>query len=388
MKILVICQYYYPEPFRITDICEELVKQGHSVTVVAGTPNYPMGEIYQGYQNGNKADEIINGVTVHRCITAPRKTGTINRVRNYFSYPRQSKKYVKKLKDDFDVVFVNQLSPVMMAEAGIAYKRKHNKKLVLYCMDLWPESLCIGGIKKGSVIYKLFNSISRKIYRAADSILVTSQSFKEHLSKNFSIEENKISYLPQYAEEQFLEVKEKQQTEEFNLLFAGNIGMAQSMETVISAARILKDEKILFHIVGDGSEFEKSKASAVDLTNVIFYGRKPLEEMPKYYDMADAVLLTLTDDPIISLTLPGKVQAYMAAGRPIIGAIGGEAATLINGVQGGYCGKPEDAEELASNIRKLIASGKASEIGSINRIYYKENFSKEHFINNLCEHLK
>ncbi len=386
MNILVICQYYYPEPFRLSDTCEELVRQGHSVTVVTGTPNYPMGEIYPGYENGQKSDEVLNGVQIHRCKTAPRKTGAVNRLKNYFSYAAESKKYIKTLSDEFDVVFVNQLSPVMMAEAGIAYKKKYGKKLVLYCLDLWPESLCVGGIKKDSLIYKVFDRISRRIYRSADEILITSRSFKEHLSQKFDISEDKITYLPQYAEAQFLDLKEKEPTEDFNLVFAGNIGAAQSIDTIIKAARILKDEKILFHIVGDGSEFENLKALAADLPRVIFHGRKPIEEMPKYYEMADAMLVTLTKDPIISLTLPGKVQTYMAAGKPVVGAIDGETALVLNEAQGGYCGRAEDEKALAENILALMHSGKATEIGKANREYYLANFSKEKFIENLTKY--
>ena len=119
MKILVICQYYYPEPLRITDICEELVRAGNDVTVVTGIPNYPMGEIYPGYENNRRQDEVVNGVKVHRCAIHPRKTGVLHRVWNYYSYPYASSKYIKHLKSDFDVVFINQLSPVMMAKAGI-----------------------------------------------------------------------------------------------------------------------------------------------------------------------------------------------------------------------------------------------------------------------------
>lgn len=387
MKILVICQYYYPEPFRITDICEELVRQGHEVMVVTGTPNYPMGEIYPGYKNGQRMDEVINGVKVHRCVTAPRKTGAWNRLKNYFSYPKASKKYVKMLAGDFDVVFVNQLSPVMMAEAGIWYKKKHNKKLVLYCLDLWPESLCVGGIKKESTIYKVFKILSKNAYRNADEILITSRSFRTYLKDMFGISDERITYLPQYAETQFLGLKEKEQGEVFHLLFAGNIGAAQSVDTIIDAARILKEEAVMFHIVGDGSEIEHLKKLSEDLTNVVFYGRKPLEEMPKYYEMADAMLVTLTDDPIISLTLPGKVQTYMAAGKPIVGAIDGETAVVLNDAQGGYCEPSGDASALANNIIKLMRSGVATEIGALNREYYLYWFSKEKFIKDLLENL-
>ncbi len=388
MKILVICQYYAPEPFRIADICEEMVRQGHDVTVVTGTPNYPKGEIYAGYENGKRMDEVLGGVKVHRCKTAPRKTGALNRLKNYFSYARAAKKYVKKLNGDFDVVFVNQLSPVMMTEAGIAYKKKFGKRLVLYCLDLWPESLCVGGIKAGSFIYKWFEKISGKMYRAADKILITSRQFEGYLTEKFEIESEKISYLPQYAESQFLGFAEKQAEEEFCLLFAGNVGLAQSVDTIIQAARYLKQEKIRFDIVGDGTELERLKLLAKDLPNVYFHGRKPLEEMANYYERADAMLVTLTKEPIISRTLPGKVQTYMAAGKAIVGAIDGETAAVLQEAQGGYCGEAENAPLLAENIRKLIASKQTVELGRKNREYYLAHFSKEKFMEELLKRLR
>ncbi len=388
MKILVVCQHYYPEPFRITDVCEALVEKGHEVTVVTGTPNYPMGEIYSGYEKGQKADEVLGGVRVHRCKTAPRKTGALNRLKNYFSYARASKKHVKRLKEEFDVVFVNQLSPVMMAEAGIAYKKKFGKKLVLYCLDLWPESLCVGGIKRDSVVYKLFKHISKRVYRAADEILITSKMFRNYLVENFGIDDNAITYLPQYAEAQFLSLSPKPQTEEFRLLFAGNIGAAQDIDTILAAARELKEENIFFDIVGDGTELERLQAEASDLPKVVFHGRKKLEEMPSYYEKADAMLVTLTADPVISMTLPGKVQSYMAAAKPIVGAIDGETAVVLQEVQGGYCGEAGNAKQLAENIRTLISSGQAVSLSNKNREYYVNTFKKEKFIEKLSEALR
>lgn len=388
MKILVVCQHYYPEPFRITDICEELVRMGHEVSVITGTPNYPLGEIYEGYEKGQRTDEVLNGVKVQHCKTHPRKTGTLNRLRNYFSFARSSKKYVKTLKEEFDVVFVNQLSPVMMADAGIAYKKKFGKKLVLYCLDLWPESLCVGGIKQGSLIYNVFKRISKKVYREADTILLTSRTFEGYMMEKFGIEKGKMGYLPQYAEEQFLSVKEKAATEEFHLLFAGNIGLTQSMPTIIDCVRILKDEKIVFDIVGDGTELESSKERAKDLSNVVFHGRKPFAEMPAYYEKADAMLITLTGDSFVAQTIPGKVQTYMAAGRAIVGAIGGETKIVLEESQGGYCGEADNAEALAENIRKLIASGQAAVLGKKNREYYLTHFAKEKFMKELIARLE
>jgi hypothetical protein len=193
MKILVICQYYYPEPFRVNDICEEMVKRGHEVTVVTGEPNYPEGQIYKGYENHQNSDEVINGVKVHRCPIIPRKTGTLYRFLNYLSFPHEAKKYIRNLKTSdskpFDVIFVNQLSPVMMAEPAITYKKKYGTPIVMYCLDLWPESLVAGGVSRRSTIYKVFHRVSRRIYNGMDRILITSRMFRGYLKEQFGVEQ-------------------------------------------------------------------------------------------------------------------------------------------------------------------------------------------------------
>lgn len=388
MKILVICQYYYPEPFRITDICEELVKKGHDVTVVTGTPNYPMGEIYSGYEDKSRQDEIINGVTVHRCHIHPRKTGALHRLWNYYSYSFRSKRYINRLDSSFDVVFINQLSPVMMANAGIKYAKKYNKCSVLYCLDLWPASLAVGGINKG-IMYNWFHRVSNRIYHSVDKILVSSKSFSKYFEDEFGLSDT--TYLPQYSEEAFTpDVCKKTPNENIDLMFAGNVGTAQSVDTVIRAAALCKDiQNLRWHIVGDGKELYTCKKLAEKLdVPVIFHGRKPIGEMPKYYAMADAMIVTMQKDPIISLTLPGKVQSYMAAGKPIIGAIDGETAIVLNEAQeDDYCGPSENCQALADNVIKLINSPKRVEIGNKNREYYLKTFSKGRYIKDLISHL-
>lgn len=379
MKILVICQHYYPEPFRVTDICEALVKNGHEVTVVTGLPNYPKGEIYSGYNKGERQDELINGVNVHRCKIHPRKKGAIHRLWNYFSYPRSSTKYIKKLDDSYDVVFINQLSPVMMAKAGIKYAKLHGKRTVLYCLDLWPASLRAGGINKG-FIYKWFTKISRQIYTAVDEILVSSESFSKYFYDNFGI--NNTHYLPQYAEEAFtIEDCKKTPNENIDLMFAGNIGIAQSVDTIIRASVLCKDIKNLrWHILGDGKEFENCKKLAKELQSpAIFYGRKPIEEMPSFYAKADAMLVTMKKDDIISMTLPGKVQSYMAAGKPIIGAIDGETQYIIKNANCGFCADAEDVEGLAHSVRKFV-KGTSSQYAQNAYEYYNHNFTKSKFL--------
>lgn len=389
MKILFVCQHYTPEPFRHPDFCEDLVRRGHEVRVLTGVPNYPMGEIYEGYRHGEKRDEVLNGVQVHRCFTIGRKTGTVRRVLNYYSFAISSSLAALRLKEDFDVVMVTQPSPVMMASAGIRYKKKHRKKMLLYCMDLWPECLCVGGIRRGGLIYRYYHRVSERIYRQADSLLITSKSFAGYFDREFGIRDT--VYLPQFAEAIFTPEQCRKEPDGFvDLMFAGNLGIAQSIGTIIEAARLLKDERdIRFHIVGDGSEFERLKQQAEGLENVIFYGRKPLGEMPRYYSMADAMLVTMQKNPVVSFTLPGKVQTYMAAGKPILGAIDGETPLIVGEAGCGFCAPAEDSRALADLCLRFRAEKNNTQTYARNaRSYYLENFSRELFCDRLEKKLK
>lgn len=397
MKILVICQYYYPEPFRITDICEELAKRGHEISVLTGEPNYPEGVRYQGYFHGEKDYEIINGVKVHRCYTVPRKGGSIKRLLNYYSYAISSANMVRRGKcktidgNPYDVVFVNQLSPVMMATAGIVYKKKYKVPLVLYCLDIWPESLIAGGIGRNSIIYRYFHKVSKKIYKSADRVLVTSRMFSKYLNKHFDIPEQVIGYLPQYAEELFEPLKAKDSNGYTDLMFAGNIGEIQSLDTVISAADKLRHEKVRFHIVGGGTDLNRIKGIVRNKKleeSVMFYGRQPLNKMRKFYEMADAMLVTLKADSVVSLTLPGKVQTYMSCRKPIIGAIDGETSKVINESGCGYCAKAEDADGLADIIMQFCRNNAHEEMADKSLAYYKNHFEKKNIIDQLEKTLK
>ena len=388
-KILVICQYYKPEPFRISDICEEMVRRGHEVQVVTGYPNYPEGVLYEGYGKGKHIDKVTEGVKIHRCYTVPRQTGSVKRLMNYYSYAASSTAYVLSKEcvasdgKPFDVVFCNQLSPVMMADAAIAYKKKYKVPVVMYCLDLWPESLIAGGITRESMIYKFFHYVSKRIYRQMDKILITSRMFSDYLRDEFGIKKEKIEYLPQYAEGIFEQIPPRDEDGVFNFMFAGNIGAVQSVETVIRAAEMLIEEPVKFHIVGGGTDLERLQGIAKGLDNVIFYGRRPLEEMPEFYAKADAMLVTLTADPVLSLTLPGKVQSYMAVGKPIIGAIDGETKFVVEDAECGFCGKADDVIELAENIKKFIQSEDRVTMGQNARKYYVENFEEKLFMDKL-----
>lgn len=387
MKILVICQHYWPEPYPLPDICEELVRRGHQVDLITDIPNYPMGATYPEYKNGKRHREIHNGVNITRVFTIARRHNAIFRLFNYYSYMIASSCYAGYIKKEYDVVFANQTSPVMMSNAAFVYAKKHRKKVVMYCMDLWPACLAAGGIKETSLVYKFFDWESKRLYKKPDKILITSKMFRRYLIEQHGVATEKISYLPQYAPAQFEESPSCcTHKDTIDLMFAGNIGAAQNLTVVLSAAELLRKEKRLrWHIVGDGSELENLKKLAFEkrLENVIFYGRKDPSEMPRYYAQADAMLVTLMDDPFISLTLPGKVQTYMAAGKPIIASAMGEIPMLINEAKCGYCARANDAEALADAVRKFIHGNNIMQLGQNARAYYEQHFSKRKFMDRL-----
>lgn len=391
MKILVVCQYYYPEPFRITDICETLTKERHEVTVLTGLPNYPKGFVFDDYRHGKKRNEIINDVKIIRSYEIGRGNSNFRLFLNYVSFIISSSVKAFLLKEEFDVIFVNQLSPVMMAIPAMVYKRKRHKRILLYCLDLWPDSLAAGGVKEDTFIYRLFLSISKYIYNSADKILVTSSMFKDYFSNVLSINADSIQHLPQYAEDFFTyknyesipEMAASADSKKYNFVFAGNIGDVQSVDTIIKAANELRNYKnIQIHIVGDGSKSDECRklAKCLELENVVFYGRRPVHEMPDFYRMADAMLITMKDNKTLSYTLPGKIQSYMAAGRPIIGAINGEACRVIEMSESGWCCNAENYNALAELILTFCNYDGKEQMAVNGRKYYEENYSKDRFV--------
>lgn len=392
MKILVVSQNFYPEQFRINDICVELVNRGHDVTVLTGLPNYPQGKLYAGYEKKQKRNEVYNGVNIIRVYERERKSGgAINLFLNYYSFRNSALRYVKKLDKDFDVVFVYQISPVMQAEAALKYKKLYGVPVILYCLDLWPASLQAGGLKPSSLIYKHYEKVSKKIYNACDKILVSSKMFLNYFENDLKINKNKIEYLPQYAEDMFIACDENvalQKANVYNFVFAGNVGKMQNVELIIDVAKELAEKPVLFHIVGGGSRLEKCKERAQGLNNVKFYGQLPLSQMPSFYNLADAMLVTLCKNDLISLTLPGKVQTYMAAGKPIIASGDNELKRVIDEAQCGFISPADDKDGLKQNILNFIECNDKKALAKNSRLYYEGNFTKEKFFEKLNKELE
>jgi len=389
MKILVVCQHYYPEPFRIHEVCEELAKRGHQVTVLTGLPNYPMGVIPEEYQKGKRRLEEINGVKIIRVKETPRKKGKVGLARNYVSFVWHGSWKALALKKDFDVIFVYQLSPILMAiPAYVAKWFSHKKKIALYCLDLWPESLVSLNISRDSSFFKIIKRVSKKIYNGAAVVGYTSGKFEDYFKDELKLKQKNYKYIPQFADALFSDVGSKSDGN-FNLVFAGNIGEMQSVDTIIRAAGITSGNDVKWHIVGDGFALDDCRKLADELKvndRVKFYGRLPVEKMPEFYEMADAMLVTLSDDKTISYTLPGKVQSYMAAGKPVLAAANGEIPVLIEAAQCGMCAPAENPEELA-RLALCMKESDLRKMGDNSRNYYNENFSKDKHVDRIEEML-
>lgn len=390
MNIIVFSQYYEPEPFLIHDKMKRLVELGHGVTVITGLPNYPKGELISGYKAG---DSEIDGVKIVRLPIRPRKKGTKNLFLNYLSYAMKASKYTRKLEDSFDAIFVYQLSPVFMAIPAIVLKKRIHKPIILYCLDLWPESLVSGGIKKNSIIYNIIKLISKKIYKSIDKIEISSKSFEKYFKQTLKINGDYI-FNPQYAVDEnseYINTDIDFPKDKINISFTGNIGEMQGLEVAIKAMKNV-DDKVVLHIIGDGSKKEALESLANELkikSKIKFHGRKPVEQMKSVMENSDALLVTMKDDEVISYTLPAKVQSYLKSGKFIIGSINGEAADVIRESKAGIVSPAEDVQKLAENINQFVNNYDIYKLDGIRGIeYYNKNFGKDKFIQILLNDLK
>jgi len=399
MKILFVSQYFYPEIFKGNEIVFNWAKEGHDVTVLTGKPNYPQGKFYKGYNFFNKSEEIIQGVRVIRSPVFPRKNGTvIPLVLNYFSFIFFSFfTVILKLKEEFDVIFVQQLSPVTMALPALWIKRKFKTPIILWVLDLWPESLQATTNLKSGIILNILDKIVKNIYDKSDLILISSRYFKESILNKCKDKNKKIKYFPNWAEDVYLKFELQKETSikvpiGFNIMFAGNIGEGQGFETILKAAEYTKKKNINWLIVGDGrkAEWIKNEIRINKLTNVFLFGRHPLETMPSFFRKADVMLVSLKDDPIFSLTVPAKVQAYMASKKIILGLLNGEGNQLIIDCNCGFAVKSGDAYTLAEKsiiLSKMrVSERKQLEKNSYN--FYNKYFEKEKLFEKLEMYLQ
>lgn len=397
-KILVVCQYYYPESFKVTDVCEALAADGYDVTVLTGRPNYPTGIVPEEYLGDKHIDEMINGVHVIRCYERGRGKGAINLAINYASFYFSAMKRVKKLSKDFDIVFSYQLSPIFMALPARWYKLHRNVPMFLYCSDLWPESLKVYIKGESNPVFKWVKKVSRKVYDACDLISTQSDVFVDYIHEVHEVPMEKLRYIPNFADEGYLSEDYTPLNNGFvNLMFMGNIGVAQDLEDVVEAFAKAKEElgdeaKLKLHIVGGGVRLDAIKDLVFKLgikDSVEFYGQRPQEEMPDFYRKADACIVSLKADNKIGLTLPAKVQGYMAAGKPILGMINGSCQRVIEEAKCGYCVAAGDVDGFKDAIVRFAKErNKYVQYGENSRKYFLSNFRKDIHVRAIEEELE
>lgn len=386
--ILVIAQYFYPEQFRINDICTEWVKRGYKVTVVTGIPNYPQGKYYDGYGLFEKRKETYNGMDIIRIPLIPRGNNAIMLALNYLSFVVSGFFWKMFTKINADYVFIFEVSPMTQALPGVWYAKKRKIPCYLYVQDLWPENIeIITGIKNKKIIGAIGKMVDY-IYRGCTRIFTTSESFVKSIHDR-GVPIDKIEYWPQYAEDFYIPIEEMSipeipKDDAFNIIFAGNIGAAQGLDILPKAAEIIKtrsDKMIRFNIVGDG----RYKNAFVNIVNAKglddmfnFIPKQPATRIPEFMAASDAAFLSLTDSPLFAMTIPAKLQSYMACGIPNIASAAGETAKIINESNSGLCGRPGNAEELANNIINLANKSKEElkQLGSNARKYYDSKFNK------------
>ena len=391
MKILVVSQNYYPDNFRINDITAELVKKGHKVTVLTGLPDYTTGKIPEEYHFFRKRKEIIQGVRIYRVPTIARRRGAIFRGLNYFSFAFTGFVFCLFHKFECDVIYVYEPSPITMLYPALYLKKRYLKKVLLYCLDLWPESVKIFGIKEKSFLYKAIAKISRYLYQGCDQIAVSSKPFFKYLHQVNDIPYDKMCYLPQHAEDIYLDMNlQAIDNHCTDFVFTGNIGKAQDIECIIEAVEIIRGTPdFMVHLVGDGSHLESCKQMIKEKhleDKFVLHGRHPIDQMPEFYRLADACLLTLKCDNFVGMTMPSKLQSYMAAGKPVIGAITGAAQEVIKESNCGLCVDASDAKGLAEMMKVFIQNPNAyKNCGENGRCYFKKNFTKAIFMDHLEE---
>lgn len=396
MRILIVTQYFWPENFRINDLCEELVKRGHDVTVLTGKPNYPSGVLFPEFKSKPEIYNEYKGCRIVRVPIIPRGQNKLQLILNYLSYPLMASIYgMKRLKEDeFDVIFTCQLSPVFIALPGLVIASKKKIPVVMWILDLWPDSLESMGITKPKFVLDLIGKFVRYTYKKTNLILGQSRAFYDGIA-HYCDEKNKIKYFPSWSESVFLKSTNStagslMETDAFKVLFAGNVGEAQDFPAILAAAEKIqaKSLNVKIFVVGDGRAFDSVKALVEEkkLSDiVVLLGRFPLTDMPAFYAAADALLVTLKESKAFSMTIPGKIQTYMAAAKPILTMLSGEGSRVVEEAACGLIANSGDYMQLAENIIKMesLSHSELVRLGENAKAYAEKEFDRDRLITQL-----
>lgn len=398
MKILLVSQYFYPEEFKVNDLAAGLVECGHSVTVLTGKPNYPQGTYFEGYGFWGVRNECYKGAKVIRIPLIRRGRGTAFRlVANYLSFAFFGSLYVWFHKMEYDYALCFQPSPITQIYPALVLKRKCKCKVGLWVQDLWPESVSAAGNVNNQFVHRYLNRMVRRIYAKCDTLFVQSEAFSHSICTKGPFED-KVVYAPNWAEDLFCtreNVDEQKyqhlMPEGFLVMFAGNVGAAQDFDSILKAASLTKDiPEIKWVIVGDGRKRDEAERQVKKMgleKAIVFLGRYPVTEMPAFFVHADAMLISLRDEYIFSLTIPSKLQAYMAFGKPVLSMINGIGNDIIKKAGCGLTANAGDAEVLADNVRRFYEMDrwKLKKMGENGFAYYEKNFARKIVVDRFCQ---
>ena len=391
IHILVVSQYFYPEQFRINDICTEWVKRGYRVTVLTGIPNYPQGKFYDGYGIFKKRSEMWNGIEIIRIPLIPRGHNSLGLCMNYLSFVVSGFFWKCFTKVKADIVFNYETSPMTQALIGAWFAKKRKIPFYLYVTDLWPDNVeIITGIHNKFFI-GIINSLVNYIYRKCTKIFTSSKSFITKITER-GVPSQKLEFWPQYAEEFYRPCSKSEAAEikkeipddsVFNIVFAGNIGYAQGLGVLAETAAILKRENfpVRFNIIGDG-RCKNKMLGEIENKNVSeyfnFIEKQPAEKIPLYMAYADAALICLSKSEVFAMTIPAKTQSCMACGVPILVSADGEVREIIEEAGCGFTSASSDAKRLAENIKKIcdLSEAELDEMRRNSRSYYDRNYNK------------
>ena len=405
--LLVISQYFYPEQFRINDLCQEWVKRGYEVTVVTGIPNYPAGKFYDGYGWFKRRKEEYEGIRIIRLPLIPRGHNSLMLALNYASFVVSGWFWSHFTRIKADKIFMFEVSPMTQALLGVWYKKRRKIPCYLYVQDLWPENVeIVTGIHNKKIIHAIDKMVDY-IYQNCNVIFATSPSFVKNIEERKSAwkvsggkKKSKVVYWPQYAEEFYQPAKRESLTDmpendKFKIVFTGNIGYAQGLDILPKTAAILKEKGICcdFVIIGDGRyrealEQEISKANVKEMFHLL--GRKQPDQIPAYLAWCDAAFISFADNPLFEKTIPAKLQSYMACGMPILAAASGETKRILKEAGAGLSCKIGNAEALAEKIVQMsrLKKEELETMGKNSLEYCRREFGKEMLVGEMERYLQ
>ncbi len=386
MRILVVTQYFWPENFRINDLTQALSERGHQITILTGEPNYPSGKFFPEYLSDKSKFNNFHGSQVLRVPVFARKNNRFSLFLSYLSFIFSASIIgVWKLRrKPFDVIFVYEPSPITVGLPAALLKKIKKAPIAFWVLDLWPHTLQAVGVIKSQFLLNLIGKIVKFVYSQCDLILAQSKSFITHI-RQYAPVSVPVEYFPNWAESVFENFPATPAPEinknpgDFIIMFAGNLGEAQDFPAILDAAELLKSNKnIRWIILGDGrmKEWIAEQILARELQGQVeLLGSFPVDRMPSFFMHADALLVTLKDEPIFAMTIPGKLQSYLASGIPVLGMLNGEGKDLIDKHSVGICVSAGDFNSLAQSVLNIDKmSGKSMNLMGINgkKLYINE----------------